>query len=798
MSDIYILMIVALAVLAVADLIVGVSNDAVNFLNSAIGSKAVSFRTIMIVASLGIAAGAIFSSGLMEVARKGIFVPGEFYFDEIMIIFMAVMITDILLLDFFNTLGMPTSTTVSIVFELLGAAVCVALIKISADANLSVADLGDYINTKKAGEIIAGILLSVVVAFSVGALVQYISRLLLSFNFEKKAKWVGALFGGVALTAILYFIFIKGIKGTNYAKTIVEILYEGGAEGLLDWANTYFNASFETVKDLVDAKKDLFKINPNTGTVALTLRGFLETNVPLIVSVGFVILSLVSFTIIQVFKTNIYRLIIVVGTFALALAFAGNDLVNFIGVPIAALKAYEAWSASGELPHEFSMAVLGGKAETPTLLLLAAGIIMVLTLWFSSKARNVVKTSIDLSRQGEGDEKFRPNFLSRGVVRSTVFLSEIISSITPQSFKKVSDKQFDQESIEVNTFTAKQEDLPAFDMVRAAVNLMVAGVLISIATSMKLPLSTTYVTFMVAMGTSLADRAWGTESAVYRVAGVLNVIGGWFFTAISAFLAAATIAFLLHLHLPSMLAILLALAIFLLVRNTIKYRNKTRAERAEDRLKKSESSSIKGVIEESADNIKSFVNRGNKIYGQTIDSLAKYDLTALKKSRKGIAKLETEVEELRDSIFYFIKNLDESSVGASNFYISILGYLEDITQSLEYIAKVSHKHVNNNHKKLRFNQIKDLKEIEDHLDDFYKNIKSVFDNREFATLNDIIAEKQELFTIVSDKINKQVARTRTEESSPKNTTLYFGLLTETKDLITATMNLLITYRDHQD
>ncbi|WP_062061632.1 inorganic phosphate transporter [Aquimarina longa] len=799
MSDIYILMIVALAALAIADLIVGVSNDAVNFLNSAIGSKAISFKTIMIVASIGIAAGAIFSSGLMEVARKGIFVPGEFYFDEIMIIFMAVMITDILLLDFFNTLGMPTSTTVSIVFELLGAAVCVALLKISADSSLSVADLGSYINTKKAGEIIVGILLSVIVAFSVGAIVQYISRLLLSFNFEKKAKWVGALFGGVALTAILYFIFIKGIKGTNYAKSIVDVVYDGGAEGLLDWANTYFNASYETIKELVKAKKDLFKIDGTTGTVALTLRGFLETNVLLIVFAGFMVLSILSYLIMQVFKTSIYKIIIIVGTFALALAFAGNDLVNFIGVPIAAWQSYEAWSVSGIAADSFTMNVLDSKVATPTYLLLAAGIIMVLTLWFSAKAKEVVKTSIDLSRQGDGNERFKPNFLSRGIVRGTIFLSESISLITPKSFKTWSDKQFDQKLDISNTMVVtKKEDLPAFDTVRAAVNLMVAGILISIATSMKLPLSTTYVTFMVAMGTSLADRAWGSESAVYRVAGVLNVIGGWFFTAISAFVAAAIIAFLINLHQPIMTVVLLLVAVLLLVRNTIKYRNKARAERAEDRLKKSESSSINGVIEESSDNIKSFVSRGNKIYTSTVSSLAKYDLNALKKSRKGIAKLETEVEELRDSIFYFIKNLDDASVGASNFYISILGYLEDITQSLEYIAKVSHKHVNNNHKKLRFNQIKDLKEIEEHLNDFFTTIKTVFDDREFSTLDAIIHEKQELFTIVNDKINRQVARTRTEESSPKNTTLYFGLLMETKDLITATMNLLIIYRDHQN
>ncbi|GAA4115733.1 inorganic phosphate transporter [Aquimarina addita] len=794
MSDIYIFMIIALALLAIADLVVGVSNDAVNFLNSAIGSKAVSFRTIMIVASLGIAAGAIFSSGLMEVARKGIFVPGEFYFSEIMIIFMAVMITDILLLDFFNTLGMPTSTTVSIVFELLGAAVCVAIIKIMGDNSLSLVDLGNYINTQKAGEIILGILLSVVVAFSIGAFVQYFSRLLLTFNFEKKEKWIGAVFGGIALTAILYFIFIKGIKGTNYGDDVVQIVTNNSSLAFLDWANLYFESSFKTIKELIQAKGDQFNVDPAAGTIAMTLKGFLETNVLLIVVSGFTILSAISFALMTFFRANIYKIIIVVGTFALALAFAGNDLVNFIGVPIAAWKSYLNWSASGDPANEFLMTSLSGKAETPTMLLLLAGLTMVLTLWFSSKAKKVVKTSIDLSRQGDGDEKFNPNFLSRGVVRGTVLLSEFVSSIIPKSFKVFSDKQFAEVSLPVTT---RKEDLPAFDMVRAAVNLMVAGVLISIATSMKLPLSTTYVTFMVAMGTSLADRAWGTESAVYRVAGVLNVIGGWFFTAISAFLAAALIAFLIHLNPPLMTGVLLIVAVFLLVRNTIKYRKQTKADKEEDSLKKSESSSIQGVILESADNIKSFVSRGNKIYASTIDSLAKYDLTALKKNRKGIAKLENEIEEMRDSIFYFIKNLDDSSVGASNFYISILGYLEDITQSLEYISKASHKHVNNNHKRLRFNQIKDLKEIEDELDEIFTDIKKVFNTREFHNLNKIIEEKQELFTIVNEKINKQVTRTRTEESSPKNTTLYFSILTETKDLITATMNLLTTYRDHQ-
>ena len=756
MDNIYILMIVALAMLAVADLIVGVSNDAVNFLNSAIGSKAVSFKSIMIIASLGVAAGAIFSSGLMEVARKGIFVPAEFHFDEIMIIFMAVMITDILLLDFFNTMGMPTSTTVSIVFELLGAAVCVALIKIGTNDAETMADLGKYINTQKALQIIMGILLSVVVAFSIGALVQYVTRLLITFNFKQKAKWVGSLFGGIALMSILYFIVIKGIKGTSYASLIVD---------------------------------------QNLGGKPLTLSGFIDTNLVQISSIGLLSLSLISYVLISFFKVDIYKIIIIAGTFALALAFAGNDLVNFIGVPIAAWKSYTEWVASGIPANEFSMAVLGQKAETPTLLLLAAGIIMVLTLWFSTKAKDVVKTSIDLSRQGEGSERFKANALSRGIVRSIISIGEGLSAIAPEKFKAFTDKQFDQTQVPVTTLP---EDAPAFDSVRAAVNLMVAGVLISIATSMKLPLSTTYVTFMVAMGTSLADRAWGSESAVYRVAGVLNVIGGWFFTAFSAFTAAAILAFLIHLGGPAVIAVLLFVAIFLLVRNSLNYRKKTISVKQDESLLKAESSSVQGVMDESAGNIKSFVNRSSKIYSGAIDGLATYDLAALKKNRKGIHRINNEVEELRDNIFYFIKNLEDSSVSASNFYINILGYLQDISQSIEYVSKASHKHVNNNHRKLRFNQIKDLKEIQGLLESFYSEIKEVFDKKDFDKINTIILEKQDLFDFLTDKINKQVERTRNEEDSPKNTTLYFGLLLETKDLITATMNLLTTFKDGKE
>ncbi|MEN8799280.1 MAG: inorganic phosphate transporter [Flavobacteriaceae bacterium] len=753
MENIYLIMVIALAGLAVADLVVGVSNDAVNFLNSALGSKALSFKTIMIVASLGIACGAIFSSGLMEVARKGIFNPGEFYFNEIMFIFMAVMITDILLLDFFNTLGMPTSTTVSIVFELLGAAVAMALIKIAADGG-SFTEVVNYINTTKALQIILGILLSVVVAFSIGAVVQWVSRVLLTYNFEKKAKWVGALFGGLALAAITYFIFMKGIKGTPYASEEFDLI--GG----------------------------------------VTIKDFLEDQVLIIVAISLVIWTVLSFLLINLAKINIYKLIIGVGTFALALAFAGNDLVNFIGVPIAAYQSYEAWSVSGVAATEFSMEVMAQKVPTPTLLLFIAGLIMVVTLWLSKKARYVTETEINLARAGESKERFQPNMLSRNLVRFTLMASRYTNTVVPDAILNKVNSRFSRNVIRLPK--GKTHELPAFDMVRAAVNLMVASILISIATSYKLPLSTTYVTFMVAMGTSLADRAWGTESAVYRVAGVLNVIGGWFMTAIIAFLAAATILSIISFGKGAAIAVLLFVAILLLARNYISHKKRVTALREEDSLFRSESSSVQGVIEESAQNISNVIKRSSKLYRNSIDGLAKQDLDLLKKNKNNVGKLSDEIDDLRDHLFYFIKNLDEESVEASNLYINILGHLTDITQSLEYITKISHKHINNNHKKLKYNQFKDLTEINQQLENLFKSTKHAFDNRSFEEIGEILKSKKDLYKLVSEKIDMQVARTRTEESSPKNTTLYFSLLLETRDLITATMNLMEQYSQRYD
>ncbi len=736
-------MLAALAFLAVADLVVGVSNDAVNFLNSAIGSKAVSFKTIMIVASLGVAIGAMTSSGMMEVARKGIFNPGEFMFNEIMVIFMAVMLTDILLLDFFNTLGLPTSTTVSIVFELLGASVAVALIKIYADNSQSIIDLGNYINNEKAIEIILGILLSVVVAFTIGAIIQYVSRLLLSFKFEEKPDWYSAIFSGFAVTSIMYFIIVKGLK----------------------------NAAF----------------------MPSSVKEFLNTNPFTFIGLSFLAFTILSILAIKLFNAKIYTIIIIIGTFALAVAFAGNDLVNFIGVPIAAYNSYEAWSISGAEPTNYVMTALGEPVQTEPYLLLIAGLIMVLTLWFSSKAKAVVKTSVDLSRQDDVKERFEPNYLSRNIVRLTIGLNDSINRVLPSSFKNWSETQFLKPKVIV-----KEQDKPAFDLVRAAVNLMVASVLISIATSMKLPLSTTYVTFMVAMGTSLADRAWGSESAVYRVAGVLNVIGGWFFTAFSAFVAAAIMAFILYFGGGYALAGLLVLAIVLLIRSYLAHRKSSKIMREEDQLEKAESSSTQGVIHESASNIANVIKRGNRIYTSAINGLAVQDLKLLKKNRRQIDKLSTEIDDLKDNIFYFIRNLDEPSVAASNFYINILAHLQDITQSLDYISKASHKHINNNHKKLKFSQVKELKDLDTKLESLFSTTQMAFESRSFEQIGAVLEGKADIFNLVRDKIQKQVERTRSEESSPKNTTLYFSLLLETKDLLTAMMNLLEEYYQSHD
>ena len=734
-------MLIALGALAIVDLVVGVSNDAVNFLNSAIGSKAISIKTIMIIASVGVFFGAVSSSGMMEVARKGIFNPGMFAFHDVMIIFMAVMITDILLLDIFNSLGMPTSTTVSIVFELLGSAVVIAFIKISQNESEGISAIWSYINHETARDIILGILLSVAVAFTVGAIVQYFSRLIYSFNFKQKPAYINAIFGGVAITSITYFIIIKGLKGTQFYGSV---------------------------------------------------KGLLEGNTLEIVAVSFAAWTLLSYIYTKFLKQDVLVLIIALGTFSLAVAFAGNDLVNFIGVPIAALNSYDVWSATGTNPGDFAMVSLAEKVPGNIWLLLLAGAIMVITLWTSSKAKSVIETGINLSRQGEGHEKFQPNNVSRVVVRFSMFLNEGIKLVVPAKTQEYINSRFEKPVVRLPK--DKTVELPAFDLVRASVNLIMASVLISVATSMKLPLSTTYVTFMVAMGTSLADRAWGRESAVYRVAGVLNVIGGWFLTAISAFVAAGIVAYLINWNMV-MIPILLLLVAFLIVRNSIIHNKKKKEIQRKTFAERSELISINGVIEESADHISEVASRINKLYTHVFENLANQDLNKLRKTDKHVNKLNDEIDDLKDNVFYFIKSLEESSVEASKFYILVLGYLQDASQSISYISRASFKHVNNNHKNLKKGQLKDLKDINIQLDSILTAISDVFKSRKFDKLNTVLIDKRTLLKSVSDSIEKQVDRIRTVETSPKNSTLYFSILLETKDLLKALTNLLETYEE---
>ena len=751
MDNIYLILVAVLAILAIGDLIVGVSNDAVNFLNSAVGSKAISFKTIMVLASLGVACGALFSSGLMEVARKGIFNPGEFYFDEIILIFTAVMLTDILLLDFFNTLGMPTSTTVSIVFTLLGAAVFMSVIKISGDSG-NFSEIVNYINTAKAIQIISGILLSVVVALTVGAIVQWISRFFLTYDFENKPTWVSALFGGIALSAITYFILMKGIKGTPFAGLKFDII--GG----------------------------------------MKIKDFLETEVLKVSIMNFILWFGVSFSLIKYVKANIYKVIIGIGTFALALAFAGNDLVNFIGVPIAAYQSYEAWVASGALATEFSMGVLSSKVPTPTFLLVISGGIMVITLWLSSKAKKVMKTELDLSDQKSIKERFKPNFISKGIVKTFQVVGTGVNAILPASVQNKIDAQFANSALVLKNQNDK--DAPSFDMLRACINLVVASILISIATSYKLPLSTTYVTFMVAMGTSLADRAWQRDSAVYRVAGVLNVIGGWFLTAITAFIVSGIIVTLIYVGGPQAIAIILFVILLIIGKNYLKHRNENADLIDIDGLVKSESSSIIGVMNESTSNVIKVFKRVDKIYAILSEGLAKHDKSVLKKAKKNINRLTDDVEELRENIFYFIKNLEESSLSASNFYIVILSLIQDITDDLEYIVKKSYKHVNNDHSKLKLSQIRDLKDVYELTEAVFHEAMEAFENNSEAKINILLENRAAVLQKLDEKINTQIELTRNEETSPKNTTLYFNILLKSKDLYLHKLNIMETFLEN--
>ena len=744
LENLYLFFVLALGFLAIADLIVGVSNDAVNFLSSAIGSKAVSFKKIMIIASFGIALGAIFSSGMMEVARKGIFNPELYYFDEIMIIFLAVMITDILLLDFFNTLGLPTSTTVSIVFELLGAAVSIAAYKIWENSQ-SINELITYINYSKATQIILGIILSVFIAFTIGAIVQWVSRLILSFDFKRNSNIVSSIFGGIAITSITYFILIKGIKGTSYS----DITFD------------YFQGE--------------------------TINSVIESNASLIIIYLTLIWSLISFFLIEVYRTNIYKIIILVGTFALALAFAGNDLVNFIGVPIAAWQSYEAWTISGIPADQLSMGILSSKVETPNLILFFAGAIMVITLWFSSRAKNVLKTSIDLSDQSEIKEKFKASILAKYLVTFFVGLNSGIQKIVPAKIKEIIETRFapSNQLLLSNTIIEK----PAFDMVRASVNLIVASILISIATSYKLPLSTTYVTFMVAMGTSLSDRAWGSESAIFRVSGVLNVIGGWFITAIVAFSAAALVALLMETSLFFM-PILFLFTCFLLYRNYLRYNKEAKKVKLENEILEIEKNTLDGVINESSKNIENVLNRSIKIFTLTTGGISKSDIKLLKKNSRQVTKLSDEVDELQENIFNYLKSNKKANKKATEFYLIILEKLTQITKRLSKISKITLKHVDEDRRRLPLSNIKVLLGLDLNFKRLLESVINIFINKDFKKIEDI------LLGIIQarDEIKNQIKRYKEKNQDNKRyDKLHLEILSLCSEILTALKELLENY-----
>ncbi len=484
----------------------------------------------MILASLGVAIGALSSSGMMEIARKGIFNPEAFFFSDIIIIFLSVMITDILILDLFNSWGLPTSTTVSIVFELLGAAVIMSIIKI-VDADGSLVEIENYINVQKATEIVIGILLSVFIAFSIGAIIQWISRVILTFDFESKSILLNSIFGSLSFTSIINFILIKGIKGTPYSSETFSILDD------------------------------------------LTINEFIDSNIFLFWIISLIFWYILSMIAIYAFKVDIYKIIIGVGTFSLALAFAGNDLVNFIGVPIAALESFQLWSLSSVSASDFAMTSLSEKVSTKPLYLFISGLIMVVTLWFSSKAKNVVKTSLDLSNQNEIDERFKANLIGKALVSLGISLNKFLKIILPKNFLIQINNSFKLKD-NYNLKDSIDDIRPSFDKLRASLNLVIAAILISIATSYKLPLSTTYVTFMVAMGTSLSDRAWSSESAIYRVSGVVSVIGGWFLTALSAFIICGLIVFVINLLKLVGVIIILLFVIIIILNNHRKFKKK--------------------------------------------------------------------------------------------------------------------------------------------------------------------------------------------------------------------------------
>ena len=747
MDNIYLILVVILFALAISDLIVGVSNDAVNFLNSAIGSKAASFKIIMLIAAVGVFVGATFSTGMMEIARKGIFHPNMFYFSEIMIIFFAVMITDVILLDTFNTLGLPTSTTVSIVFELLGAAVAIATVKVMSSG---VGEVADYINSSKALSIIFGILLSVFVAFFSGALIQWISRVIFSFKFNKSIKYYGSIWGGFAITAITYFILIKGLKGSSFS-------------------------SYELKNGLL-------------------LTDWIKENTLLLLFCTFVVWTILLQGFTLVFKMNIPRFIVLVGTFALAMAFAGNDLVNFIGVPLAGYESFKIFLANpGADPNALMMTGLTGKVSTPIYFLLIAGLVMVVTLYFSKKARRVIKTSVDLSRQGEGEERFGTSQFSKSIVRASIKFNNRLRFVVPNSVLNKVDQQFD--AMRAEELAIPEDEKPAFDMIRASINLVVASILISIGTSLKLPLSTTYVTFMVAMGTSLADRAWGRESAVFRITGVISVILGWFFTAFAAFTVAFIVAYIIHWG--GFIAILafIGLGLYLIMRTQMASKKEKEQEENAEGIETKDELSLTDIYEVNSRTIAESLSIVNDVFAETIVGLETENLKTLKKARKKVKAFTVRAKELKDNIQIIIRKLDDESLNSAHFYAQTLDFLREIARSSSFIVEPSLAHIDNNHKPMGELQMIDLHKLQNSLNDFYTDAELIVRETGFENLDQLLAKELELIKDIDAYAKAQIKRLTKPKSGKRNAKLFLDIVGESKTLLLHSVNLIKAQRD---
>lgn len=747
MENFYIIVVVVLFALAISDLVVGVANDAVNFLNSAVGSKAAPKWLIFFMAALGVLIGAAFSNGMMEVARKGIFHPDMFFFSEIMIIFLAVMITDVIMLDTFNALGMPTSTTVSIVFELLGAAVAVAIVKIKIAGGSAFLELSQYINSDKALAIITGILVSVVIAFTIGAFVQYIARLIFSFNYRRPMKYFGAIYGGLAITAITYFILVKGISDSSFAEIKVT-----GDETISDWVNH--------------------------NSVKVLLASFIGWAI---------IMQILNW----LFKVKILKVVVLVGTFALAMAFAGNDLVNFIGVPLAGFNSFKAWMAAGATnPDSFSMGMLAGKVDTPGYMLLIAGLVMIATLIFSKKAHKVVATSVDLSRQHEGTEKFDSSLLARVIVRSTTRFNKNLKKIIPNPVLQTINSRFQPSDYIIN-----DPEPPAFDKIRASVNLVVASILIAVGTSLKLPLSTTYVTFMVAMGTSLSDRAWDRDSAVFRISGVMAVIGGWFLTALFAFSGAAIVALFISLGGKLMIFVFIAVAIFMVLRTHLLFnsRNKKTLADQEDLIDVKDPYEV--IITKSSKQVVKAIVSSNYVFSLGIEGFLNEDRNKMKLAEKASADFSRRSKRNKEKVYSTVEALTGGKVDTAHYYVQVMNYKREMAHAAHFIIDPIIVYSDNDHKPFTAEQNAELLKLVVQVDNFFNFALHTVKENKFENIETLIADREKIFEALSKLEKNQIKRIKNKEVNTRNSLLYFKINSETKNLLLHTVNMIKSQRD---